>query len=266
MNRRLMFMPLLAAGILAAALVGLPGAAGAADAGPYTCNGGSIPAGTYSSLTVAGPCAVDSGNVSVQHNLTVAPGAALFAAFGGSDLSVGQNLTVGTNGVLVLGCEPEAFICFNDPDQEAGTLMTHDTVGGNLVASGALAVLVHANAIDGNAVVNGGGGGVNCDSQDILQGSPAYATFEDNTIGGNAVISNWQSCWLGFIRNTVSRNVNFQQNVTADPDGNELVTNTISGKLNCSGNDPAPQFGDSEGNLNDVARGATGQCTSVVAQ
>jgi hypothetical protein len=35
-----------------------------------------------------------------------------------------------------------------------------------------------------------------------LFGSPAYATYEDNVIGGNAVIDGWQSCWLGFIRNT----------------------------------------------------------------
>jgi len=35
-------------------------------------------------------------------------------------------------------------------------------------------------------------------------GSPAYLTFEDSTIGGNAVITNFHTCWLGFIRNTVS--------------------------------------------------------------
>jgi len=195
--------------------------------------------------------------------VSVLPGAALLAAYGGSDLTVGQNLTVGANGVLVLGCEPEAFICLNDPDQEVGTLITNDHIGGNLVATGSLAVLTHHDTVGHNVVLAGGGGGLNCDPQDALFGSPAYATFEDNAIGGNAVISGWQSCWLGFIRNTVTRNVNFTNNSTFDPDGNEVVTNTIGGNLNCSGNDPAPQVGDSGGTENTAAR-ATGQCVGLV--
>ena len=52
---------------------------------------------------------------------------------------------------------------------------------------------------------------------------------------------------MGFIRNTVNGSVNLNNNMLADPDGNEYVTNTINGGLNCSGNDPAPQVGDSEG-------------------
>ncbi|HKC21830.1 MAG TPA: hypothetical protein VKB64_04875 [Gaiellaceae bacterium] len=257
---------LLGLAIAAAVLVGQVGSAAAkppATGGDATCNGGSIAPGTYSSLTVAGACFLDSGSVTVTHNVSVQPAAALIAAFGGSDLTVGQNLAVQSNGVLVLGCEPEAFACINDPDQEVGTLITNDRVGGNLTASNALAVLAHHNTIGGNVVLSGGGGGLNCDPQDALFGSPAYATYEDNVIGGNAVVSNWQSCWLGFIRNSVSGNVNYQDNSTFDPDGNEVVTNTIHGGLNCSGNDPAPQFGDSEGNLNVAAR-ATGQCVGLV--
>jgi len=266
--KRIQFVLLsfLAATMLLGASVGINStSARAAGAAPYTCAGGSIAPGTYSSLTVAGPCALDSGSVTVQHGVTILSGGELFAAFGGSDLTVGQNVNVQPNGVLVLGCEPEAFICFNDPDQDVGTLMTHDVIGGNLIADGALAVIVHKTAIHGNAIVSGGGGGVNCDPQPILQGSPAYATFEDNVIGRNAVITNWDSCWLGFIRNTVSGNVNFQQNVTFDPDANEVVSNVISGKLNCSANSPAPQIGDSGGSLNTVSRGATGQCVPLVA-
>lgn len=228
-----------------------------------TCSGGSIAPGTYSSLTIAGACFLDSGSVTVAHNVSVERGAALLAAYGGSDLTVGQNLTVQANGVLVLGCEPEAFICINDPDQEVGTLTTNDRVGGNLTAENSLAVLAHHSTIGGNVVLAGGGGGLNCDPQDALFGSPAYATYEDNTIGGNAVISGWQSCWLGFIRNTVARNVNFQNNSTFDPDGNEVVTNTIGGALNCSGNDPTPQIGDSGGTPNIAAR-ATGQCVGLL--
>jgi hypothetical protein len=254
---------------LAIAFVVLVGQVGSAAAKPpsagsdATCNGGSIAPGTYSSLMIAGACFLDSGSVTVTHNVSVQPGAALLAAYGGSDLTVGQNLVVQSNGVLVLGCEPEAFICINDPDQEVGTLITNDRVGGNLTAENSLAVLAHHNTISGNVVLSGGGGGLNCDPQDALFGSPAYATYEDNVIGGNAVISGWQSCWLGFIRNTVARNVNFLDNSTFDPDGNEVVTNTIGGTLNCSGNDPAPQVGDSGGTPNTAAR-ATGQCVGLL--
>ena len=142
-------------------------------------------------------------------------------------------------------------------------MATNDSIGGNLTAEGALAVLVHHSGVAHNVVQSAGGGGVNCDPQDALFGSPAYATYEDVSIGGNASITGWRSCWLGFIRNTVGGNVNFNNNVTADQDGNEVVTNTISGNLNCMANSPAPQVGDSGGAPN-VAVHATGQCASLV--
>ena len=54
-----------------------------------------------------------------------------------------------------------------------------------------------------------------------------------------------------------------RDNVLADPDGNEYVTNTIHGSLICSGNSPAPQQGDSEGLLNIVTGRKGGQCSGV---
>jgi hypothetical protein len=235
----------------------------ASSGGSFTCTGGSIPAGTYASLTIAGPCALDSGSVSVVGNATVASGGELLAAFGGSDLTVGRNLSVLNNGILVLGCEPEAFTCFNDPDQVVGTLSTNDRIGGNLTSTGALAVLVHHSAVTHNVVQSGGGGGVNCHPQDALGGAPFYATYEDVSIGGNAVITGFRSCWAGFIRNTVGGNVIYNNNVTFDPDGNEIVTNTIAGTLACAANSPKPQVGDSFGSPNVAAR-ATGQCKDLV--
>jgi hypothetical protein len=222
--------------------------------------------GTYVSLTIAGFCNVDAGSVTVQGNVKVLPNAGLLAAFGGSDLTVGGNVDVKRNAVLVLGCEPEAFICFNDPDQENGTLSTHDAVGGSLTAQNALAVLLHNNTIDANLVLTGGGGGgggLNCDPQDALGGSPAYATAEDNQIGGNATIVGWQTCWLGFFRNQVTGNVTYVGNDTADPDGNEVQTNVIGGNLACSNNAPKPQMGDSGGSPNVVAGNKTGQCKGL---
>ena len=49
-----------------------------------------------------------------------------------------------------------------------------------------------------------------------------------------------------------------------DTDGNEYVTNTIHGSLNCADNVPKPQVGDSEGSPNQVTGPVTGQCTAVV--
>lgn len=253
----------LVAGIgLVVFLLGATAQGAIAAGGGSTCRGGSVASGTYSSLVIAGACAIDSGPVTVLNNLTVQPGADLYAAFGGSDLKVGGNLDVHSGAVLVLGCEPDAFPCFND-DPNNPTMSTNDVVGKNLTAEGALAVLVHHNTLSGNVVLSGGGGGVNCDPQPPLFGSPAYATYEDDTIGGNVSITGWRSCWLGFFRETVSGNVAFNNNVTADPDGNEVATNTISGGLHCSNNDPAPQFGDSGGSKNIVSGRVTGQCIAV---
>jgi hypothetical protein len=232
---------------------------------PTTCAGGSIAAGAYSSLTITGFCTVDQGVVTVRHDVTVKPNAGLLAAFGGGPaLVVGGNLKVQKNGVLVLGCEPGAFACFNDPDQDVGTLSSKGTVFGNLDAHDALAVLVHDTTVGHNLSLNGGGGGVNCDGQDALQGSPAYATFEDLSVGGNVDIHNWQSCWLGLFRTTVGKSVHFHNNVTADPDGNEIQTNVVSGNLDCHGDNPPAQSGDSGGNPNIVLGHATGECKALV--
>lgn len=240
------------------------GPAAAKSTGRGTCAGGSIAPGTYSSLTITGVCTVDAGSVVVQHNLTVGRNAGLIAAFGGGPtLTVGGNLYVQPYSFLVLGCEPEAFVCFNDPDQQVGTLSSKGTVFGTLKAHEALAVLVHNTFIGHNLLVTKGGGGVNCNPQDALFGSPAYATFEDTSIGGSATIQNWHSCWLGFFRTTVQHSVNFSRNVVADPDGNEVQTNTVGGNLICRANSPAAQVGDSGGSPNNVLGRALGECTAI---
>lgn len=272
---------LLAGGALTATLV-VTGATSAAAAGNATCAGGSVASGTYSSLTIAGLCSVDSGDVTVQGNLTLAANAGLDAAENGSNLHIGGNLFVESGAILVLGCEPQAFPCFNDPNgQTGGTpgFQTHDTVGRNLVGDGALMILAHANRIGGNVTQSGGGGGVRCDQAPFgPNGPPAYTTYEDNTIGGNAIIDGLHTCWTGFFRNDV-KNVNWDNNITwdgtpefsfsdtllhGDEDGNEIANNTVHGNLNCFDNFPAIQFGDSGGTPNTVSGKVHGQCTAVV--
>jgi hypothetical protein len=69
--------------------------------------------------------------------------------------------------------------------------------------------------------------------------------------------------WQGFIRNRVNGAVVFDENVLADPDGNELVSNTIHGSLGCTVNSPSAQVGDSERSPNVVTGSATGQCAGL---
>jgi len=54
-----------------------------------------------------------------------------------------------------------------------------------------------------------------------------------------------------------------RNNTLADPDGNEYVTNVIHGSFRCSGNSPAPQVGDSEGDPNVVTGHEFGQCAGL---
>jgi len=87
--------------------------------------------------------------------------------------------------------------------------------------------------------------------------------IEDSQINGGVTIGGFNGFWMGFIRNNVNGSVNLNNNVLVDPDGNEYVTNTIHGSLNCSGNSPAPQIGDSEGSPNHVTGARTGQCANL---
>jgi hypothetical protein len=261
---------LLAASGLAAAWT-VAGGMSVAAASAATCSGGSVAPGMYASLTIAGFCAIDSGDVTVQDNLTIEPHAGLLAAFSGSNLTVGGSLNVNT-GLLVLGCEPQAFPCFNDPNQQTGTrgFQTSHRVGEGLQASGAILMLVHHSTIFDGVSQVGGGGGVPC--QLLPFGPPAYTTYEDNTIHGDVNVSGLHTCWDGFFRNTVFGNVSWNGNITwdgtlpdfppvnGDDDGNEIANNTIHGDLTCVGNTPAMQFGDSGGTPSTVFGDATGQC------
>ena len=257
------FATVLGSAAILGALLAAPASASAKSAST-TCWGGPIAPGSYANLVVAGDC-FTPGPIVVNGNVTVSSGARLITAFGGANVTVTGNLSVGSNALLMLGCEPFAFLCINDPEFPfgAGTLSASFSIGGSLVADGALTVLVHNGSIGRNLALSGGGGGLDCRTPVVFGFLPAYATFEDVSVSGNASISGWTSCWLGFIRDTVGGNLNFSDNATLDPDGNEVATNTIGHNLNCAGNSPAPQIGDSGGALNSVARKATGQCTGL---
>jgi hypothetical protein len=131
------------------------------------------------------------------------------------------------------------------------------TISGGVHATNAASVQIHFTRINGGVSVHGGSGPF---------GGPFDITWnaiEDNRINGGATVDGYDGFWFGFIRNHVNGSVNLNDNVLADPDGNEYVTNTIHGSLHCSGNTPAPQVGDSEGAPNQVTGVKTGQCVGL---
>ena len=263
-------------------LLGLSGgASGAATPVAFTCTGtsaspGPLPAGTYSSVTVTGVCAVNDGQVVVTGDVTVEAGGALVAAFannvvggsGTSGLTVDGNIDVGTGATLILGCEAAHFACVDDPNQNNPTLNAAETVKGSLISSAPLGVVVHLTKVGGDVTEVGGGGGVNCTPTGIFAKfqSPAYSDYEDNTMGGNLRVTGLNSCWFGALRNKVGGSATFGHITLADPDGSENLTNTIAGNLLRPDNSPAIEYGDSGGSPNMVGGFATAQCAFDVKQ
>ena len=159
-------------------------------------------------------------------------------------LVINGGLTVGSGATFVLGSE--------------GTPDVTGVINGGVHATNAANVQIHFSIINGGIDIHGGAGAF---------GGPfeiTWNTIEDSVIKGGTTIEGYNGFWMGFVRNTVKGVVNLNNNVLQDPDGNEYVTNTINGALNCAGNSPAPQLGDSEGFRNLVHGSVTGQCLAVV--
>lgn len=252
--------------VLALALAGALVSPAVALATPITdlnCSGGPLLGGTYSSVTISGACFAAAGDVHVLGNMTVTDNAALVAVFAAGNITVDGNVVVSPGGALLLGCEPDFSTCVDDP---TNTLMTHDVIGGSLIADGALASVVHHTRINAGVRENGGGGGTSgfvpipVLLPTIAGFVPAYSDYEDNTISGGLRVTNLQTGWFGVFRNHVNGTVVLNNNALFDPDANEVADNVINGSLKCSGNDPAIQIGDSGGGPNTVTGRATGQC------
>ena len=248
--------------VFAAVLLGVCGLvasnAFAARPGSATCSGGTIAAGTYSSLTVTGVCWFSGGTVTVTRNLVVEDGAALndHAASPLTTIHVGGNVLVGKGGIVGLGT-------YNP-------FAPHDSVvDGSVIATQPLSLYISFTTIHGNLISNGGGGGVTGEFRNF--------PTKDNTIDGNAAIQGWTGGWIGFIRNHVGGNVIFSNNASVinglvnppvpgqvDPDSSEVMTNVIGGNLVCQGNTPAAQVNpDDGGQPNDVAGQKIGQCAGL---
>ena len=233
--------------------VGTAGAAGTAKHfGHVTCHGGTTRAGTYRSLTIAGNCTLTAkGTAHVKGNVVVRGHAFLNTLTTGT-FNVDGNLSVRNDGIAGLGCN----------DEVGCPTESNDHIGGNLSGNGAWAVVVEQEHVGGNVSIIGGGRSMDCSSTGLV-GGPFFATVHDSTVGGNVVVRGVHTCWFGLIRTTVGGNVQVIGNRFADPDANEIVTNTIAGNLSCFNNVPAAQIGDSMGSPNMVGGQKRGECKNL---
>jgi hypothetical protein len=214
------------------AMAGSTAAAQATQARPGVCSGGDIASGTYSSFTVTGQCTVPAGaEITVLHSLTVKRGAAFVADAAPSDVSIGGNVLAGRGSYFGLGCTP-AHGCETGPT-------SNDSVGGNIVLDHVYDAAMNGIEVGKNVVSVGGGGGFVFD-----QGGFVPFSVKDDTIHGNLVVQGLKTTWFGVIRSTIDGNVVLLGIKNDDPDGNEVVHNTIGKNLVCLRNSPAPQFGD----------------------
>jgi len=244
------------AGAAAATALVLSGAtaAGAAGGGPTTCSGGDIASGTYASLVVTGACTVPAGaDVTIRGKLRIGPNA-MFDAQTDSHVVIGS--VIAQRGSLFgLGCT-FAHPC-NDGNPPADG-STHDVVLGSIVLNHVFNAAINGDTIGGNITSNGGGAGLLDPETDFVPFS-----IKDNVVDGNITVHNLTTVWFGVIRTQVGGNVTLMNIHLSDPDGNEYVTDVIGGNLNCRGNDPAPQVGDSEGEADVVGGHALGQCAAL---
>jgi hypothetical protein len=215
---------------LVAAVLATGGAASAAA--PYTCSGSpdapGVLSGTYATnVFVNGVCVTD-GTTTVTGNLMLQSGSVLVA----DDFTVNGNVQVGSGATLVGGPTEEG--------EEGGPPAPQTFhVGGNLIATQPLGVVLHGSAIDGNVVETGGGGGFNCDPSGIFTvfDSPVFSVIgEGSHVGGNVTFTGLTSCWLGITHSRIDGSVHMLNNQLADPDAVEILDNDIGGNIVCQQN------------------------------
>jgi hypothetical protein len=244
---------LIAACALSVAAVGVAQSAGAATvasgSSPKVCSG-TLPPGTYPGLVTKGLCIIPKGPVTVAGNVVVTPGSGFDDATPAL-LTVNGNILVGRGAIAALGCSTEV--------SKACTTPVPDSFNGNIVATQPLDLIIQSGTISGSVSMTGGGGGKNCKVNPLLK-SPNFSDIEDTTVQGNVSFTALRSCWLGIIRDQIHGSLTLLRNRFADPDADEVVTNTIYGNAACRRNSPAPQEGDSHGLTNTVFGAKSGQC------
>lgn len=216
-----------------------------------TCTGTpeapGVLAGVYEGdVSIEGTCAVNGGQAVVYGELTLRPGATLLAAFalndktgsGSSGLNVVGDVQVKDGAALLLGCEPEHFACFDDPEPHHPTLSSQDSISGSLRADDPLGVVVHSSTIGGEVSQTGGGGGLTCEPSGPFAAFkvPVYSDYEDTHIHGDLEVSGLTSCWLGIARVHIDGSLQLTDNQLADPDAIEIIANRVERNLTCQQN------------------------------
>jgi hypothetical protein len=200
--------------------------------------------------------------VTVVHNVRIARGAMFDAQGAPSTVHIGGNVVARKGSLFGLGCTA-AHGC------ESGPPFSDASVGGNIVLKYVYDAAINGVEVGGNVVSRGGGAGFVFDGG---QGQFVPFSVKDDVIHGNLVVKGLKTTWFGVIRSTIDGNVILKYIKLDDPDGNEIVHNTIGHNLICRGMDPAPQFGDAIGDPNlppdyaysTVGGKALGQCTFVL--
>jgi len=261
MKAALRVVPVIAVLALPAAVFTSPASAAEPghDSDATVCTGSvaapGVLSGTYdSNVVVKGVCVVNAGPAEIEGNLTVSPGSVAGSIFamddrtgtGSSSLSVDGNVNVQDGATLLMGCEPNESPCADD---QTNTLSSHSKVEGSIYASNALAVNIHASSVGGTIYQGGGGQGSSCATPSAstsntpsvqvwatLENSAPYSDYEDTTVGGGLYVWDLNTCWLGLARDTVGASVAVRDVQLADPDGVEIVTNTIADNLACTDN------------------------------
>ena len=228
--KRCFLLWLVSLGALAATMLMLAG--GASAAAPYTCSGSfdnpGVLSGTYSTnVFVSGFC-VTGGPTTVAGNVILLSGSVLVA----DDFTATGNVHVGSGATLVGGPTEEG-------DESGPPPPPSFHVGGNLIATQPLGVVLHGSDIAGNVVETGGGGGFNCDPSGVfvLFDSPVFSVIgEGSHVGGNVTITGLTSCWLGVTHSRIEGSVHVLNNQLADPDAIEILDNDIAGNIVCEQN------------------------------
>lgn len=242
--------------LLAGALVAgaSPATAAAPQGSAYTCEGGNVPSGTYSQLTIAGFCGVDSGaEITVSRNVMVMPGAVFDAQSAPSTIMVAGNVTAGAGSMLGLGCQPGRPGNSGHPCMLDETAHSTITVKGNVTADGVVGLFLNGITVGRNISVRGGG-------------SDIPWSIKNNTVARNITVSSITEEWIGVMWNSVGGNVtltDIEMTGLDDQAGTGLndvfvVRNEIGRNLVCSGLVPG-----AFGYGNSIGRNATGDCAAL---
>ncbi|WP_188835449.1 hypothetical protein [Flexivirga endophytica] len=258
--------------LAAAGALMLPaGTAAAAPSGAaaLTCTGGEIASGTYSSVTIAGDCSVPANaTVTITGNLNVLSGARLDADSAPSTITVGRNVVGYPGSTTGLGCTAAHGGCTTGGPDGNGPYAGQQssiTIMGNASFDHVFNAALDGLTVNGNVTSVGGGAGFDF---------PGFIPFsvKDDTIHGNLTVSGLSTTWFGVIRSTIDGNVSLSDIMLGDPDGNEIVHDTIGKNLICTNMVPAPQIGDADDGIPDpsypfstVGRNVIGQCGFVLA-